>query len=241
MALPQTEGAEGEAEALSRIDAVPAWDAVVERGRYMARRGERGAIIGQVGEFLEGSEPAQRWLIDTAQGEGALRVRLALDPRLELASGRRVVVWGAWKTDAERRWYWAGERVAALPERDPAELPVAEPFGILELAEAPEQAVPVSQLEGDGEILFQLARRPRVATDGWEIADPGSRRAVARLLLPGDDRSYGAQDYRSGDEYWQLEPGTVYTVVTAGARGGGEDELPTMRARGVPRRVLKRP
>src|SRR5690606_32904985 len=79
----------------------------------------------------------------------------------------------------------------------------------------------------------------RQAGDGHEITDPGSARAVARLLLPGEERSYGGQDYRAPDERWQLARGAVYTVAVRRQRRVPADGLPILHARGIPRRVTR--
>lgn len=229
----------GEAEALRRAGAMPAWQAVVERGSYLARRGQQGVVFGRVGGSV--AEP-YRWLIDETEGEGALAIRLAFDPRLALAEGQRMAAWGAWQLDAERRWYWQAERLAllapAVGPATPATLTTnVERLTIPTVEQAPASAVPVSQLAGDGDILFEVRGTPRHPTDGQEIADPGGTKAVARLLLPGEQPSYGGQDYRAPDEHWQLARNAVYTVTVRRQRRQPTDGLPILQARGVPRRV----
>ena len=226
-----------EAEALRRLGAVPAWQAVIERGRYLARRGQQGVVFGRVGGTVAEPPSSHRWLVDETEGEGALAIRLGFDPRVAVAQGQRVVAWGAWHLDAERRWYWHAERLALLPVAEGSPPPDAARLAIPVIEQAPKSAVPVSRLEGDGEILFEVRGSPRHFTDGREIADPGDTRAVARLLLPGEQPSYGGQEYRAPDEHWQLDRNTVYTVAVRRQRRQPADGLPLLQARGVPRRV----
>lgn len=228
-----------EAETLRRLGAVSAWRAVVERGQYLARRGQQGVVFGRIGALVDGT--TQRWLIDETEGEGALAIRLGFDPRLVVEEGQRVAAWGAWHLDPEQRWYWQAERVALLAAGDGQPFAVA-PGRVLPVIErAPETAVPVSQLVADGEILFEIRGTPREPTDGWEIRDPGDTKAVARLLLPGDEPSYGSQDYRVPDEHWRLAPGTLYTVAVRRQRNPRADALPVLYARGIPRQVTTPP
>jgi hypothetical protein len=234
-----------EAEALRRAGAMPAWQAVVERGRYLARRGQQGVVFGRLGGSVAEPPSSHRWLVDETEGEGALAIRLALDPRVDVAEGQRVAAWGAWHLDAERRWYWHAERLALLPAAEgspPHASPLTSGTNLVRLAipvieQAPPSAVPVSRLEGDGEILFEVRGSPRHPSDGREIADPGDARTVARLLLPGEQPAYGGQDYRTPDEHWQLARNTVYTVAVRRQRRLPADGLPILQARGVPRRV----
>ncbi|HWN70484.1 MAG TPA: hypothetical protein VNM90_22745 [Haliangium sp.] len=226
-----------EAEALRRLGAVPAWQAVVERGRYLARRGQQGVVFGRVGGPVAEPSSSHRWLVDETEGEGALAIRLAFDPLVAVAQGQRVVAWGAWHLDAERRWYWHAERLALLPAAEGSPTTDVERLVIPVIDQAPRSAVPVSRLEGDGEILFEVRGSPRHFTDGRTIADPGDIRAAARLLLPGEQPSYGGQEYRAPDERWQLARDTIYTVAVRRLRRQPADGLPILQARGVPRRV----
>jgi hypothetical protein len=228
-----------EAETLRRLGAVPAWQAVVERGQHLARRGQQGVVFGRVGAPV--TDTPQRWLIDETEGEGALAIRLGFDPRLVVEEGMRVAAWGAWHLDPQQRWYWQAERMALLSAAGSQPFAVAPGLVIPAIERAPETAVPVSQLATDGEILFEIRGTPRDPTDGWEIRDPGDLRAVARLVLPGDQPSYGSQDYRGPDEHWRLAPGTLYTVVVRRQRNVRADALPVLYARGIPRQVTTPP
>lgn len=226
-----------EAEALRRAGAVPAWQAVVERGRYLARRGQHGVVFGRLVGSVAGPPSSHRWLVDETEGEGALAIRLAFDPRMTVAEGQRVAAWGAWHLDAERRWYWQTERLALLPDAGGSPSTNVARLAIPVLEQAPGSAVPVSRLEGDGDILFVVRGSPRHVTDGREIADPGDTKTVARLLLPGEQPAYGGQEYRAADEHWQLARDTVYTVAVRRLRRLAADRLPILQARGIPRRV----
>lgn len=230
-----TDDDDDEAAALRRVGAVPAWQAVVERGSLLARRGQGGVVFGRIGDAVATPPDAYRWLVDETEGEGALAIRLALAPGVTVEEGERVAAWGAWHLDDERRWYWRAERLALLPAGSPATN--ADRLVAPMVAQAPPQAIPASQLESDGDILFEIRTRPRDPTGGWEISDPGNAKAVARLLLPGERPSYGGQDYRAPDEYWQLDRNTVYTVTARRHRRLPADKLPILQARGIPRRV----
>lgn len=230
-----------EAEMLRRLGAVPAWQAVVERGQYLARRGQKGAVFGRLGALVDGTATDQHWLIDETEGEGALAIRLAFDPRLVVEEGQRVAAWGAWHLDTEHRWYWQAERMGLLPVASGQPLALAPGLVIPSIERAPEAAVPVSQLAADGEILFEIRGAPREPTDGWEIRAPGDLKAVARLLLPGEKPSYGSQDYRVADEHWKLVPGKLYTVAVRRQRNPRPDALPVLSAQGVPRLVTTPP
>ncbi len=94
-----------EPHTLRTLGAVPAWEAVIERGRFLARRGQKGLVFGHLsaeidqtaasagegdmsghagGSFVDTALPtderssswAGRWLIDETQGSGGLAIRL---------------------------------------------------------------------------------------------------------------------------------------------------------------------
>jgi hypothetical protein len=150
-----------------------------------------------------------------------------------------VAAWGAWHLDDDRRWYWRAERLALLAPAEGAPPANVDRLAIPDVDQAPASAVPVSRLEGDGDILFEVHGSPRDPTDGREISDPGDDKAVARLLLPGEQPSYGGQDYRAPDEHWQLARDTVYTVPVRRQRRQAADKLPILQAHGIPRRVAQ--
>lgn len=242
-------GDRDERAALRDLGAVPVWDAVVDRGEYLARRGQRGVLFGRLGEPIG----SYRWLIDDTEGAGSLGIRLAYAPALDeptpdgpiLATGQRVLVWGAWHVDDDRRWYWKAERMAELAATEvklPPEVMSEPGHRIVELTEPPEDAVPVSErARGPGDILFEVTGFPDDPAAGWEIGDPGSRAPVARLRLPGEHRSYGGQDYRSPDEHWHLERGVRYAVRVRRFLPAKPGELIVMRALNAPRRLVDAP
>ena len=225
-----------EKELRESLGAVAAWSAVVDRWRYLARRGDRGLVYGRLGGEADG----YRWLIDEAGGGGSLAIRLAL-PASELRADDRVLVWGAWRVDAERRWFWRVDRVARLPARTrEADDPFATaPGHDIGAARWPDGVVDVSAVtESGGAIVFQVVRGPRRIDDGWTIADRSGLDPVAYLVLPGEREPYGGQDMRSDDERWQLERRVSYVLrVRRWRRPRHEGELPHIRALTAPIRV----
>lgn len=266
-----------EPRALAAIPAVPVWHAVVERGRYLARRQQHGAIHGYLGSALAAGDVARgpadhpdggpdhpdpgptvdqtyRWIIDETQGAGSLGVRVqsAAIPGLDtLEEGTRVVLWGAWHIaqngepdSVQRWWYWKPTRVATLEPRPApaAPAPDAAPgHEIAELARPPADAQPVSQLESRPDVIvFQVTRVPRDPSGGWEIADRSRDPTMARLFLPGDQATYGAQDLRTSDERWRLRRGISYVVEVRRITRRPSDKRPRVTARGAPRRLIGR-
>ena len=59
---------------------VAAWQAVIDRDRYLARRGQGAVIVGRMGgdAIAPGARGVIRWLIDETEGNGALAVRVVL-------------------------------------------------------------------------------------------------------------------------------------------------------------------
>src|SRR5690606_14408300 len=108
-----------EEELVRRTGAVPAWQAALDRGRLLARRGERGAALGRVGAEAGG----YRWLIDETDRAGGLGIRIAAaagagrdGEALPVEEGMRVMAAGAWEVDEERRWVWRVTRMIRLPD-----------------------------------------------------------------------------------------------------------------------------
>jgi hypothetical protein len=145
----------------------------------------------------------------------------------------RLVVWGAW-VRSEHRWRFRATRGARLADR-PASSGGFEPLVIRE-APAPADARVPSLQDGAGTIVFAVAGAPRRFGDGWLIADPGTKEANARLVLPGERRIYGGQGKPAAGETWKLVRDQVYFVEIRRFRRRA-DRLPLLRARGVPRRV----
>jgi hypothetical protein len=225
-------GGDDEAAALAELDAVPAWTAVVDRDRYLARRAAAGAVHGRLVEVED-----QRWLIDDTEGGGSLGIRVTLPPGAEVEPGDRLLLHGAWTTDDANRWLWQVARVERLAPATTAP-PDFDPTRELETEPAPETAVPVSAAEGAGDILFEVVGSPLRPGDGWDIIDPDSKteEPAAILLLPGERHPYGAQDLTSPDEHWTLKQGTTYVVTVDRFRRRGT-RPPTLRATAAPRIV----
>ncbi|GAB4557849.1 MAG: hypothetical protein Tsb0020_02320 [Haliangiales bacterium] len=226
-------------DVLQQLGALPAWEAVVARGRLLHRREQHGVVYGRLGApVAEGGDPHERWLVDETEAEGALAIRVRFDPeRVILPAQARVAVWGAWAVDEGRQWYWRATRVATLAPAT-AELPLSPGFALPTIAEAPADAVPISTLESGGQVLFEVRANPEDPTAGWDVRDPGGERTVARLLLPGEHPAYGGMDYRTADEHWKLTPRVLYTVPARRFRHTQAGDLPLFRARGVPRQVV---
>ncbi|MCG8418173.1 MAG: hypothetical protein MJE77_09555 [Proteobacteria bacterium] len=245
-----------EKEALHALGAVPAWQAVVERGRYLSRRGRQGIIYGRLGGVVQPARPTIRdrghhreslpadyhWFIDETEGQGALAIRVAADG--DISPGQRLVMWGAWHVDRERAWYWRAGRIEVLDSAEPTDLdhgPGDGPPGshvIATINRPPRGARPVSEIErGPGDILFEVTRIATDPTSGWDISDPGTRRPVARLVLPGDRATYGAQDLRSPGEYWRLTRRVQYVVRIRRFKAPKPGTLAQMTALGPPRRI----
>ncbi len=244
IALETLAAGTGENALLAAAGALPAWVAVLERGRLLARRGERGAVWGRVAPEVEGS----LWLLDESGGAPGLGIRLAGAGRaLAVGPGRRVVAWGAWAVDDERRWVWRAERLAALSEvaADTAgrsrPAPVVAPLPgrlVSDLPAPPDGAMLPSEHGKAGPLLFAVVAAPIKPGDGWAIADRIKGPPSAVLLLPGEAPIHGGLDYLSPDERWALEPGQWYAApATAPSKPPRPGDLPVLRARAAPARV----
>lgn len=83
------------AQIIAKLGALPVWEGVVQRGQYLERRGQRGALYGRVGDEVEGEDGRAVWLIDDTEGEGSLAVRAVFADSVP-PKGSRVVATGAW-------------------------------------------------------------------------------------------------------------------------------------------------
>jgi hypothetical protein len=105
----------GEEAVLAAAEALPAWSAVLARGRLLDRRGERGAAWGRV---VAGPWHTA-WLMDETEAGAGLGIALAGagGRKLEVKPGARVVAWGAWAAEgeAQKRWVWRVDRLVGLP------------------------------------------------------------------------------------------------------------------------------
>ena len=244
-ALPLSD--DDEAAALRRLPAVSAWAAVVDRGRYLARRDQRGAVHGRLGGAVdEAAATGLFWLIDETDGAGSLSIRLALPEGIgiaDLAGHDRLVAWGAWRVDGERRWIWQADKVATLPARAWSVAPdhrAALGHRIVDIATPPERAPPMSERSHlGGYTVFQVVRAADDPADGWEISDDGRKPPLARLYLPGERESYGGQDLRAPAEHWSLQRGQRYVVRLKRFLPAKPGELANVRALDAPRRIAE--
>lgn len=239
-----------ERAAIRDAGALSAWSAVLERGRLLERRGQRGAAWGRIGAAAEGNA----WLVDETDGAAGLGIRVAgVGGRaLEVSPGERVLAWGAWAVDGERRWVWrvdrmvrlgdaaAGASSAAAGPGGPPVPAVPLPGRLLgELSAAPADAVPPSQrTTGSGQVVFRVVASPAKPGDGWTVADEAKGPPTAVVVLPGEAAVRGGLDYLSADERWSLSPGQWYAApVTAPGKAPRAGELPVLRARAAPARI----
>ena len=221
---------------LAASGALPAWTAVRERGRLLARREERGAVWGRPSAAL-----GQVWLLDESEDAAGLGIRLAGAGGRALAPpATRVIAWGAWGTGEQRRWVWRVDRMVALPgpgkPAPPARIPLPGHL-VTELNAAPEGALPPSERTRSGPIAFAVLAAPVKPGDGWTIADQVGGDPAAALLLPGEAPLHGGLDYLSPDERWSLEPGAWYAAEVSVGRPPRSGELRVLRARAAPARI----
>ncbi len=217
-----------EASVLEEARAVPAWTAVLERSRMLARRGERGAVFGRVGPPVGGAGGAS-WLLDesdTARGLG-IRIATASGGAFPAPAGERVLARGAWTTDPDRRWLFVADRLQRLP---PASGDVASAAGDAFL---PGELVRTGEpREGDRE--FVVVAAPAKPGDGWGIADKKGVPPAEVLLLPGEAAIYGGLDFLSPDERWSLEVGKRYAAPVVPIKTARKPPLPLLRATAAP-------
>ncbi len=248
-------------EATLLASARPAWAAVRERAGLLSRQGHHGGAWG----LLRRDADSQLWLIDPIETAAPLGIRLAGAGGRALDAGAgRIVAWGAWVVDDQRRWVWQVERMVALSPAgsdqarrlpDPLPTPPLPGHLVAELPQPPEGALPPSQLQKSGRIVFVVVAPPAKPGDGWTIADEAKGQPTALLVLPGEAAIYGGLDYLSPDERWPLATGAWYAVSAVGstrpsrpsraarppARPAGKPpapgDLPVLRAVAPPARV----
>jgi hypothetical protein len=226
------------------LGAISAWQAVVDRDRLLARRGQHGVAYGRVGAAITitgdaGVTPTgQVWLIDDTEGNGALAIRVVWPPGATApAEGDRVAVGGGWALDAERAWFWQADRVSPLPAAAPSTIPEppVAPGHLVGTGDPPSGWKPVAQAKDDGVISFQIVGPPPVNEgDGWTIANELGDPPAAILYLPGERPSYGGHDLRAADERWRLKRGVDYWVRIGKVRRRSPDAPPTINARTAP-------
>lgn len=244
---------------IAELGAVPAWTAVVDRARYLARRGQRGVIYGVIGPAVgaaaasatpgdagavDAAPPVPTtpyvWLVDETDGNGTLGVRVLLGAHAA-SPGDRVALGGAWQLDDERRWYWKVDSLEPLPPGAPSDVkdprPAAPSHAIAE-GPLPPGARPITLAKDHDAVYFQIVGPSPVRDgDGWLVANELGDPPFAYLILPGERASYGGQDMRVADERWQLKRARTYWVRIGKIRKYGPDKPAVIHARTAPIRV----
>ena len=229
---------------IAELGAVPAWQAVVDRTRYLARRGQHGVVFGTMSAAVPAASDAAVasayvWLVDDTDGNGALAIRVKPGAK-PLAPGARVALGGGWALDEARSWYWTVDAVSPLPAAPASELkePAAAPGHAIASGDLPSGARTISLAKDGDAVYFQLVGQPpAIDGDGWPVADELGNPTYALLNLPGERPSYGAQDLRAPDERWQLRRGQTYWVRIGHVRKRGVDKPALITARTAPIRV----
>lgn len=220
---------------IADLGAIPAWQAVIDRGQLLARRGQAGVVFGRIGPAVMVPDPAPPplppgtpppkspplmaspyvWLVDDSEGNGALAIRVRLGDRVA-AAGARVALRGAWTLDDARRWVWAVDDLEPLPPAPPSTLPepvAPVPGHVVAVGELPPRARTISLAKDGDAVYFQIVGpRPATEGDGWAVADELGNPTFALMNLPGERGSYGGQDMRAADERWTLKRGVTYAV-----------------------------
>lgn len=222
-------------KAIADLDAVSAWQAVVDRSLYLGRRGQHGVVYGTVGA----ADGERTWLVDDTEGNGALAIRV-LPGKLAPKQGDRVALGGAWMLDDARHWYWQADQLTPLAPSPPSDLaePPAAPGHVIAMGDLPQGARPITKAN-DGDVVYftVVGKPPAVDGEGWPVADELGNPVFALLNLPGERPSFGGQDFRTADERWQLKRGWTYAVRIGKIRRHGADKPATINARTAPVRV----
>jgi hypothetical protein len=234
---------------IADLGAIPAWEAVVARGEYLARRGQHGIVYGALGPAIEMPDPATdgglvaspyTWLVDDTEGNGALAIRVALGKHTA-KQGDRVALAGAWKLDDALHYFWEVAELTQLPPAPPSDLkePASPPGHAIQDGSLPPGAHTISVAKDNDIVYFQVTGRPPLVDgDGWPIADQLGNPAVALLNLPGERPSFGAQDFRTDDERWHLKRAVNYWVRIGKIRKNKDPEKPaSINARTAPVRL----
>ncbi len=205
----------GDGTTADALGAIAAWQAVVDRDRYLARRDQHAVLAGRVGgeAIAPGARGVVRWLVDEREGNGALAVRIAMSGQPP-AEGARIAVAGAWALDDQRRWYWQVASLSAIegPDPTPSPDPPSAPGHQVATGSPPSGYRPISKARDGGVVTFGVVRAPRGEGDGWLVADDSFGAPAAYLFLPGERPSYGGHDLRQADERWVLKRGVTYWV-----------------------------
>jgi hypothetical protein len=228
---------------VSELGAIPAWQAVVDRAQYLARRGQHGVVFGKIdGAVMAGSAATPYvWLVDDSEGNGALAIRVDLGPKAGATKeGDRVALGGAWALDEERRWFWKVDAVSPLPAAPPstAKDPPSAPGHQIANGDLPQGSRTISLAKEGDPAYFQLVGQPPANPgEGWPVSDELGSPVYALLNLPGERASYGSLDMRSADERWQLKRGVTYVVRIGPVHKHGPDKPATINAKTAPVKV----
>lgn len=249
---------------IADLGAVSAWQAVIDRTEYLARRGQHGVVYGTLGAPIMIPAPAPQpvadagvpaapvdaglvpseytWLVDDTEGNGALAIRVELGPAATSPKqGDRVALAGAWVLDGERRWYWKADRVTPLAPAPPSDLkdPPAAPGHEIVQGSPPPGARPISQAKDGDAVTFMITgpKQPVLPGEGWPVADQLGNPVFALLNLPGERPSFGGQDLRTPDERWELKRGTTYWVRIGRIRRASSTKPALINARTAPVRI----
>ncbi len=242
---------------IAELDAIPAWQAVIDRSQLLARRKQRGVVYGRIGPAImvpgpvvvvDAGVPADAglvaspyvWLVDDTEGNGTLGIRIKLGTATA-KEGDRVAIEGAWILDEDRRWYWGVDSVTSLPAAPPSDLKEPRPPApshVVANGDLPSGARTISVAKDGDAVYFQIVGpAPLNDGDGWLVANELGDVAVALMNLPGERPSYGGQDMRAADERWTLKRGQTYWVRIGKLRKR-TDKPALVNARTAPVRVM---
>ena len=249
---------------LADLGAVSAWQAVIDRAQYLARREQHGVVYGTLGAPLlvpgpppevpadagvaaskidAGMVPSEfMWLVDDTEGNGALAIRVMLGKKAEsVKQGDRVALGGAWLLDDNKRWYWKVDQVTPLPAAPPSDIKdaPAQPGHVIVDGNLAQGSRTISIAKDNDAVYFMLTgpKTPVMPGEGWPVADELGDPIYALLNLPGERPSFGGQDLRTDDERWQLKRGHVYWVRIGKVRKPHPDKPALINARTAPVRV----
>lgn len=252
---------------IAELGAFSAWQAVIDRADYLARRGQRGVVYGRLGAVImvpdplatvpgtgsgSAAPPAKpplvespyRWLVDDTEGNGTLGIRVKIPDakKGDVKEGDRIALDGAWDLDDHKRWFWKADAVQTIPAGTPSDLkepPPAAPSHAIANGELPSGARTISLAKDGDAVYFQIVGPPPTTEgDGWPVADELGNPAVALLNLPGERASYGGHDMRQPDERWVLKRGQTYWVRIGKVRKRAPDKPWLINARTAPIRVM---
>ena len=158
---------------IDELGAVPAWQGVVDRAHYLARRSQHGVLYGTLGDVVTVAVPdagvqptGYTWLVDDTEGNGALAIRVLLgDKAASVKAGDRVALGGAWLLDADRKYVWKVDAITALPPAPPSDLkdPPSPPSHDIAQLPLPPGSRTVSVARDNDIIYFMVIGRPSIS------------------------------------------------------------------------------